>query len=130
MALILFLVLTGLPILEIMVFIQAGGSIGWINVVLLTILTALTGTAIIRWQGFQALMQARAAMADGEAPVAPVVDGVFLLVAAPLMMTPGFITDGIGFALLVPPIRREIARWALRKFRRAQERGTVTIIRR
>lgn len=129
MALILFLVLIGLPIIEIMVFIQAADSIGWLSVIGLTILTAVLGTALIRIQGFAAVTQLRASMQDGRAPVEPVVDGVFLLVAAPLMMTPGFVTDAIGFALLVPPVRHAIARWALAKLKRSVDSGRVTIIR-
>ena len=129
MALILFLALIALPIIEIMVFVQAADAIGWLSVIGLTILTAVLGTALIRIQGFAAVQQLRASMQDGRAPVEPVVDGVFLLVAAPLMMTPGFVTDGIGVALLVPPIRHAIARWALAKLKRSVDSGRVTIIR-
>ncbi|MEM9232853.1 MAG: FxsA family protein [Pseudomonadota bacterium] len=130
MALILFLLLIGLPIAEIMLFVKAGGVIGWWSVIGLTILTAVLGTVLIRAQGFAALHKLRAATQDGRAPVEPVVDGVFLLIAAPLMMTPGFITDGIGFLLLVPPIRHEIARYALRRFQRAVDDGKITVVRR
>lgn len=130
MALLIFLALLVLPILEIIIFVNAGASIGWLSVIGLTILTALLGTALIRVQGMGALAQLRSSMGDGQAPVAPVVDGVFLIIAAPLMMTPGFLTDAIGFVLLVPPIRHEIARLALRRLRRAADNGNVTIIRR
>lgn len=129
MALILFFLLIALPIIEIAIFIQAGAAIGWLTVIALTILTAVVGTALIRVQGFAALQQLRASMQDGKAPVAPVVDGVFLLVAAPLMMTPGFVTDAFGFLILVPPIRYALARIALKKIKRAMDDGKVTIIR-
>ena len=129
MVFLIFGLLFGLPILEIFVFVQAGGSIGWLNVLLLTILTAVLGTAIIRWQGLQALADLRQAMADGRPPVAPVVDGIFLLMAAPLLMTPGFVTDACGFLLLVPQVRHTIARWALGKIQNAVKDGKVTIIR-
>lgn len=128
MALILFFLLIGLPIAEIFVFVQAGESIGWLSVIGLTILTAVLGTVLIRAQGFEALNKLRAATSEGKAPVEPVVDGVFLLVAAPLMMTPGFITDTFGFLLLVPPVRHEIARYALRRFRRAVDKGSITVV--
>lgn len=128
MALIIFLLLIGLPIAEIMLFVKASGVIGWWSVIGLTILTAVLGTALIRVQGFQALHQLRASTTDGKVPVEPVVDGVFLLIAAPLMMTPGFITDAIGFLLLVPPVRHEIARYALRRFKRAAEEGRVMVM--
>ena len=129
MGLILFAILLTLQIIEIMVFVQAGDVIGWLNVIVLTVLTALAGTAIIRWQGFQAIATLQSSMAAGQTPVAPVVDGIFLLVAAPLMMTPGFITDGLGFLMLVPPVRHAVARVALKRLKRAMENGDVTIMR-
>ena len=110
-------------------FIKASAVIGWWSVIGLTILTAVLGTALIRVQGFQALHNLRGSMADGKAPVEPVVDGVFLLIAAPLMMTPGFLTDTIGFLLLVPPVRHEIARYALRRLRRAVDNGNIRVVR-
>ncbi|RFB05445.1 FxsA family protein [Parvularcula marina] len=129
MALILFILLIGLPIAEIALFIKASAVIGWWSVIGLTILTAVLGTALIRVQGFQALHNLRGSMAEGKAPVEPVVDGVFLLIAAPLMMTPGFLTDTIGFLLLVPPVRHEIARYALRRLRRAVDNGNIRVVR-
>lgn len=128
MALILFLVLIGLPIAEIAVLVKAGGLIGWWSVIGLTILTAALGTILIRAQGMAAMNELRGSMRDGRAPVEPVIDGAFLLVAAPMMMLPGFITDGFGFLLLVPVIRHEIARFALRKLRKAADEGKVNVI--
>jgi UPF0716 protein FxsA len=58
-----------------------------------------------------------------------VVDGVFLLVAAPFLLTPGFVTDAVGFALLTPPVRHTIARHALKRLQRAVQNGQVTIVR-
>ncbi|MEM6649775.1 MAG: FxsA family protein [Pseudomonadota bacterium] len=129
MALILFLILLALPVIEIIIFVQAGAQIGWVSVILLTILTAVLGTLLIRVQGFQALNSLRQSMAEGRPPVAPMVDGIFLLLAAPLMMTPGFVTDGLGFLLLVPPIRYFIARHALKRLKQASDKGNITIIR-
>ena len=130
MALLLLAALVGLPIAELVIYIQASEVIGWLSVIALTVLTAVAGTAIIRWQGLGAVHKLRGTMAEGEAPVEAVVDGVFLLVAAPFLMTPGFLTDAIGFSLLVPPVRHAIARYALRRLRRAVDNGRVTIVRR
>ena len=130
MALVIFLVLFTLPLLEIIVIVQAGGAIGWLNVILLTIATAVAGAAIIRGQGLAAMQELQRAMASGEPPVAPVMDGIFLLLAAPFLMTPGFITDGIGFLFLIPPVRYFFARYALRQLKKMADKGKVTIIRR
>lgn len=126
----LFLALIALPIIEIMVIVYAGGAIGWLNVILLTIGTAALGTVIIRAQGLSAIQRIQEDMRDGQMPVGPAVDGAFLLVAAPFLMTPGFITDGIGFLLLVPPVRMVIGRYILRRLQKGMENGTITIIRR
>lgn len=119
-----------MPILEITLLIQGAMWIGVLPVILLTIGTAALGTFLIRQQGLSAMRQLQRDMQEGAPPVASAVDGAALLVAAPLLLTPGFITDGIGFLLLVPPFRRALARAALRRLRRMQERGQVVIIRR
>ena len=79
-----------------------------------------------RLQGLAALTSAQADLANGKPPVEAVADGVFLIIAAPFLMTPGFITDFIGFSLLVPPVRRWIARQALARLRRSIESGRTT----
>jgi UPF0716 protein FxsA len=104
-ALILFGLLVGLPILEVYTFIQVGQAIDVWPTIGLVILTAVMGTALIRWQGMAVLGRAQAALARGEAPLREVFDGVCLLVAGVLLLTPGFITDTIGFLLILPPVR-------------------------
>ena len=119
-----------LPILEIALIVEVGQATNWLVVIALTIATAVIGAALIRRQGAAALREVQAARAAGAVPVAAAVDGAALLLAAPLMMTPGFVTDAFGFALLVPPIRHAAARLILRRLRRGIERGQVTVIRR
>lgn len=122
MLMVLLLALFTLPILEVIVFIRVADQIGWLSVIGFTLLTAVIGTLMIRAQGLRALATAQEAMAAGKAPVAAVVDGVFLTVAAPLLMTPGFVTDAMGFLLLVPALRHALARVVLR---RLEKRLTV-----
>lgn len=104
-ALILFGLLVGLPILEVYTFIQVGQAIDVWPTIGLVLLTAMMGTALIRWQGMAVLSRAQASLARGAAPLREVFDGVCLLVAGALLLTPGFITDSIGFALILPPVR-------------------------
>ncbi|MGV6820824.1 MAG: FxsA family protein [Parvularcula sp.] len=129
MGLIIFLALLGLPVVEIALYVKLGGAIGWLSVILMTIGTALLGAALIRIQGFQALRQLQRDMVDGRVPVAPAVDGVFLAIAAPLLMTPGFVTDFLGFSLLVPAVRHALARYALKRIKRGMENGQVRVVR-
>lgn len=130
MAFVFLLLLVGMPILEITLLIKGAMAFGLPLVILLTIGTAALGTVVIRHQGLATVQQLQADMAEGRPPVASVVDGAALLVAAPLLMTPGFVTDGIGFLLLVPPLRHAAARMALRRLQKMQEDGSVIVIRR
>ena len=105
------------PIAEIYVLLSAAEAIGVLPVIALCLLTAFLGGFIIRWQGLAALRAAQSDLQTGRLPVSSAVDGALLLIAAPLLMTPGFITDAAGFTLLVPPVRRLIAKQALKAIR-------------
>lgn len=121
-----------LPIVEIAVIVQVGQATNWLVVIGLTILTAVIGAALIKRQGLAAMAEYRAAAGAGQVPVAATVDGISLLMAAPFLMTPGFVTDAVGFAMLVPAIRHTAARAVLERLRRKVQDGsaTVTIVRR
>ncbi|MEM1381002.1 MAG: FxsA family protein [Pseudomonadota bacterium] len=129
MPLLIFAFLILIPIAEIFLLIEGAGVIGTIPVILLTIGTAALGTFLIKRQGLAAMQTAQLDMNEGRPPVQSVVDGVGLLVAAPFLMTPGFITDGVGFLLLIPGIRHAAARAILKKIKSMQADGKVTIIR-
>lgn len=107
---ILFLLFLSIPILEIYLLIQVGESIGALPTIFMVVFTAVLGVALLRWQGLVTLTRVQTAMARGELPAVAMIEGMFLLVAGALLLTPGFFTDGIGFVLLVPPIRQFLAR--------------------
>ncbi len=107
-AVILFLLFIFVPLAEIGVFIRVGGAIGLFPTLALCVLTAIVGTLCIRFQGFKLVNQARAQLEAGEAPVFEVVSGACLVVAGLMLLTPGFVTDAVGFLLLLPPARRLI----------------------
>ncbi|MFQ5957803.1 MAG: FxsA family protein [Alphaproteobacteria bacterium] len=113
MVLLIFLALLGVPLIEIAVFIEVGGRIGLWSTLALIVLTAIVGTALLRQQGLATLSSARATVERGGVPVQEVLDGVCLLVAGALLLTPGFVTDAAGALLLVPAVRRVLQRWAL-----------------
>ncbi len=115
------------PIAEIYVLLAAGSAFGVLPVVGACLATALIGGWIIRMQGLTALENARRELGEGRPPVAAALDGALLVVAAPFLMTPGFLTDAVGFALLAPPIRQLIGRMALREIKRRIGRGDATI---
>lgn len=115
------------PIAEIYVLLTAGVAFGPLPVIAACLGTAFLGGWLIRLQGTAALNGARLDMNEGRLPVASAIDGALLFVAAPLLMTPGFITDALGFLLLVPPLRHAFARYLLEKIKRRIERGDANI---
>jgi UPF0716 protein FxsA len=104
------------PILEIGTFIIVGGEIGVLWTVLLILFTAVLGSILLRIQGFRTFAQIRGKMNSGEIPGKELVNGAMILVAGVLLLTPGFITDFIGFALFVPVIRNVIWGFLSRRF--------------
>ncbi|NOX94268.1 MAG: FxsA family protein [Alphaproteobacteria bacterium] len=119
------------PIAEIYVLLAAGSAFGVLPVIGACLATAFLGGWIIRLQGLAALNIAQQDMRDGRLPVASAINGALLIVAAPFLMTPGFLTDAIGFALLIPPLRLFLARLAIKYIKKRIDRGdaTITIIR-
>lgn len=107
----IFLMLVGVPIIEIALFIEVGGWIGLWPTIAIVILTALLGTALLRQQGFAALADLQGRLAEGRDPRSALAHGAMILVAGIVLLTPGFFTDAIGFLLLVPPVRDAVIRY-------------------
>ncbi|MCB1367830.1 MAG: FxsA family protein [Rhodobacteraceae bacterium] len=108
----LFLLFVAVPIIEIALFIQVGGAIGLWPTLAIVILTALAGTTLMRAQGLSTLNRLQRSLAEGGNPADPMAQGAMILVAGVLLLTPGFFTDAVGFALLLPPVRAVLIRWA------------------
>jgi UPF0716 protein FxsA len=101
----LFFAFVAVPIIEVALFIQLGGAIGVWATLGIVILTAALGTMLVREQGRQALMNLRSSFSDLNDPSEPLAHGAMILFAGALLLTPGFFTDAVGFALLVPRFR-------------------------
>lgn len=101
-----FILFILIPLAELYVFGAVGGRIGLFNALSLALLTAIIGGAIVRHQGLQTLKDVQTAMNQGKIPMGELFDGICLIAAGATLITPGFITDTIGFLLLVPAIRR------------------------
>lgn len=112
---ILFLLFVGVPAAEIALFIVVGGEIGVWATIGLVLLTAIAGSALIRRQGLRTLLRAQDTLARSELPIEEAFDGVCLVAAGALLLTPGLFTDAIGLLLLVPPFRVLIRRPLLRR---------------
>lgn len=114
MTLWILLAFIGIPLIEIGLFIQLGGLIGLWPTIAIVIATAMAGTALIRRQGLNTLRRAQQEMDAQRLPVRELFDGVCLLFAGAMLLTPGFLTDSIGFILLVPPLRGLLANYLWR----------------
>lgn len=110
----LFLLFLIVPLVEIALFIQVGGLIGLGWTLLIVILTAILGTLLVRSQGLAVLEKVRGSFQELQDPTEPLAHGAMILFSGALLLTPGFFTDAVGFALLVPGIRGWIYR-AVRK---------------
>lgn len=106
----LFLLFLLIPVIEIYFLIQVGGVIGAFPTILLVVTTAVAGVILLRLQGLITLQRVQLAMARGELPTMAMFEGVVLLISGALLLTPGFFTDAIGFAGLIPPIRQRLIR--------------------
>jgi len=114
----------GVPIAEIAVFIEVGEKIGLGTTLAIVVITAIMGTALLRQQGFSVLARAQISLQENRFPIAELFDGLCLLFAGALLLTPGFVTDIVGFLLFTPPVRGLLRVWA-KKFLLA--RGQVHV---
>ncbi len=106
---VLLLLFILVPFVEIYLLIEIGSVIGAPWTIFLVVLTAVIGAYLVRIQGLAALTRLQRSLDEGALPAMELVEGVFLLVAGAMLLTPGFFTDALGFACLVPPLRRAVA---------------------
>ena len=112
-ALLLFIVM---PILEMWLLITVGGHIGALNTIFLVMLTALLGIGLLKRQGFATLWRGQEKLQQGQVPAQEMIEGIVLAVSGALLLTPGFVTDIIGFLGLLPITRILAVKAMLSKF--------------
>lgn len=105
---VLTLIFLVVPVIEIFLLIQVGSVIGAWWTIGLVVLTAVIGVRLLKIQGISTLARAQEKMQSGDMPAQEMMEGIGLIVAGAFLLTPGFFTDGIGFCLLIPPIREWI----------------------
>ena len=106
---VLFLLFAILPILEIALLINVGSIIGGWNTVGLVILSAFIGAYFVKREGVSTLQTAQEKMQRNEVPGKELVEGLMLVVAGVLLVTPGFVTDILGFMFVLPGTRHLLA---------------------
>jgi UPF0716 protein FxsA len=123
----LLLLFVALPAIELALLIEVGSRIGTAATVALIVGTGITGAALARRQGLGVLGVMQRETAAGRLPAGTLVDGVIILLAAALLVTPGILTDAFGFLCLVPGFRTVVKRQLLRRLERAAREGRVEI---
>lgn len=99
------------PIAELYLFMTLGAEIGLPATLAIILLTAVIGASLTKSQGAKALANFRKATGEGRLPAKEALDGLLILLAGAVLLTPGFLTDTIGFLLLIPPSRAVIRVW-------------------
>lgn len=107
----LLLVFIIIPILEIYLLIKVGSIIGGLTTILLVILTAIIGTHLLRSQGIATLQKVQLSLQQGQMPTEALLEGIFIILGGALLLTPGFVTDTVGFICLIPILRQYLVSW-------------------
>ena len=113
----IFLIFIFIPIIEIVIFITIGSNIGILNTIAIILLTAIVGIFFVKRQGLSLLFNAQRNMSQGIFPTQEIKGGIFLLISGLLLITPGFFTDCIGFAMFLRPIQDFVSQQASNYFK-------------
>jgi len=117
----------GLPILELALLFELHGVVGFLPTVLLVFLTGIAGASLVRRQGISILLKIQREVSAGNIPTPQLMEGVMVLVAGALLVTPGLITDIAGFALLIPYVREKIRFWLRKKIEEKIRSGYIEV---
>lgn len=123
----LLLLFTLIPLLELALLIEVGRHIGTLFTIGLVIFTGIVGALLAKSQGLAVLKRISEEFSEGRLPADELFDGLFILVGGALLLTPGLLTDTLGFTLILPPTRTLIKAWVKRKARRMIEGGRIRI---
>jgi UPF0716 protein FxsA len=126
MGLLILVLILAFPVVELVVMVQVASSIGPLNMIGLLILVSLVGVWLAKHEGLSVVNRIRRAQAAGEVPDKELIDGALILLAAFLLVLPGFVSDVLGVLLLLPPVRIAVRTLALRRFKASASLLVVT----
>lgn len=104
-----FIVFIIVPLLEMLLLFEVADRIGGIQTLLMVVLTAVIGVQVLKQQGFSTLLRANERIRQGQLPAQEILEGMLLAGAGAMLLTPGFLTDTLGFLCLTGPVRRPLA---------------------
>jgi UPF0716 protein FxsA len=117
----------GLPIIELALLFELHGIVGFVPTVLLVLVTGVGGATLVRRQGISILLKIQQELSIGNVPAPQMIDGVMILISGALLVTPGLITDVVGFLLLVPYVREKIRYWLKKQFEEKVRRNYMQV---
>ena len=115
------------PLVELALLLRIGEVIGWPGTLMLVVVTGVVGASLARWQGVKTLLHINQDLAEGRMPAPLLLDGLMILIAGAFLITPGVITDAVGFALLVPHVRNRLKSWARTYIEQRLRAGTIDV---
>ena len=113
--LVLFLLLTLVPLMELALLIRLYQATDLATTLAVVILTGIVGAALARRQGLETWHRIQHRLSEGRPPTVELMDGLMIFIAGALLITPGMLTDAVGFLLLIPPVRRLLRGWLARR---------------
>lgn len=116
------------PIVELVLLIEIGQVVGLLPTLALVVLTGVAGAGLARAEGLRVLLQFQRELASGKLPGQALMDGISVLVGGAFLLTPGVLTDVVGFSLLLPPTRRVLQRWLRGRLEKQIADGTVRVV--
>lgn len=124
----LLLLFTCVPLLELIVLIQLGRRIGLWPTVFIVVITGFVGVFLARAQGFAILFRIREDLEEGRIPADELINGLCVLIGGAMLLTPGLITDAMGFSLILPITRKAIKGFIRIYIRKMIEKGNIKIL--
>jgi len=123
----LFLLFTIVPLVELVILFRISSVVGWGYTIVLVIVTGALGAALARYQGMMTWRRIQSDLSMGIVPSGRLIDGALILISGLLLVTPGILTDLVGFSLLVPALRDRIKRRLRDWFRRKVEESNIHV---
>jgi UPF0716 protein FxsA len=119
----LLFLFVAVPLIELSLLIKLGKILGALNTILIVVLTGILGAAFARSQGAGIVSRIKNALSQGRIPGDELIQGLLIMAGGLMLITPGFITDLLGFALILPPTRKLAAGWLLAYFKTRIQAG-------
>ncbi len=122
----LILIFTIVPFMELLLLIELGSNIGTLNTIMVVVVTGIVGAFMARMAGLSVLFKIQENLRAGIFPKDEIFDGILILIGGAFLLTPGLLTDAVGFLFLLPLGRESVKRWLKEVVKKRLDRGEIT----